>query len=45
MLIDHFFAPGRESLDSRYPILCGAMTWINHPTMVAAYATRAGSGF
>lgn len=33
MLNDYFFARGREFLGSRYPILCGAMTWISDATM------------
>jgi len=30
-IIDRFFERGRGFLGSRYPIMCGAMTWISDP--------------
>ncbi len=36
ILVDRFFARGREFLGVRYPFLCGAMTWISDPELVAA---------
>ena len=29
---------GREFLNVKYPILCGAMTWVSEPNLVAAVA-------
>jgi enoyl-[acyl-carrier protein] reductase II len=36
MLIDRFFKVGREFLGCKYPIMCGAMTWISDPNLVCA---------
>jgi len=33
-IIDRFLERGRDFLGSRYPILCGAMTWISDPGLV-----------
>jgi len=33
-IIDRFLSQGRNFLGSRYPILCGAMTWISDPGLV-----------
>ena len=44
MLIDHFFTPGREFSGSRYPIVCGAMTWISNPIMVGCVYNAGGFG-
>jgi hypothetical protein len=33
-IIDRFFERGRGFLGSRYPIMCGAMTWISDPGSV-----------
>ena len=30
-IIDRFFDPGPKFLGSRYPVMCGAMTWISDP--------------
>ena len=35
-LIDRFFDRGRKFLGSRYPIMCGAMTWISDPGLVSS---------
>lgn len=35
-LTDRFFEPGRAFLGVRYPLLCGAMTWVSDPKLVAA---------
>ncbi|HSM90518.1 MAG TPA: nitronate monooxygenase [Desulfobacterales bacterium] len=44
MFIDRFFARGREFLRSRYPILCGAMTWVSDPQLVSAVCEAGGFG-
>lgn len=44
MLIDHFLAPGRGFLRARYPILCGAMTWISDPGLVSSVCNAGGFG-
>jgi enoyl-[acyl-carrier protein] reductase II len=44
MLIDRFFARGREFLGSRYPIMCGAMTWVSDPKLVSAMGNAGGFG-
>lgn len=44
MLIDRFFARGRQFLGSTYPILCGAMTWISDPGLVSSVCNAGGFG-
>ncbi len=44
MLIDRFFESGREFLGSRYPIMCGAMTWVSDPRLVSAVGNAGGFG-
>jgi enoyl-[acyl-carrier protein] reductase II len=44
MLIDRFLARGREFLGSRYPIMCGAMTWVSDPELVSAVGNAGGFG-
>ncbi len=44
MLIDRFFNRGREFLGSRYPIMCGAMTWVSDPRLVSAVGNAGGFG-
>jgi enoyl-[acyl-carrier protein] reductase II len=44
VFIDRFFARGREFLGSRYPILCGAMTWVSDPQLVSAVCEAGGFG-
>ena len=34
MLIDQFFERGQNFLGCRYPIMCGAMTWISDYKLV-----------
>ncbi|RKZ28131.1 hypothetical protein DRQ26_01710, partial [bacterium] len=41
-LLDNFSRTGREFLGSRYPILCGAMTWVSSPELVAAVSNAGG---
>ena len=43
-LSDRFFARGREFLGVRYPFMCGAMTWVSDPTLVAAVGNAGGFG-
>jgi len=44
MLIDTFFKRGQDFLGCRYPILCGAMTWISDPKLVGAVGNAGGFG-
>jgi enoyl-[acyl-carrier protein] reductase II len=44
MLIDTFFERGREFLGCEYPIMCGAMTWVSDPKLVAAIGEAGGFG-
>lgn len=44
MLIDRFLQRGRDFLGSRYPILCGAMTWVSDPDLVSAIGNAGGFG-
>lgn len=41
-LLDRFFAKGREFLGVEYPIMCGAMTWVSTPELVAAVCNAGG---
>lgn len=43
-LTDRFFARGREFLGVEYPFLCGAMTWVSDPGLVAAVGNAGGFG-
>ena len=44
MLIDRFLATGREFLGCKYPIMCGAMTWVSDPKLVSAVGNCGGFG-
>jgi enoyl-[acyl-carrier protein] reductase II len=44
MLIDRFFSKGRAFLGCRYPIMCGAMTWVSDPQLVSAVGQAGGFG-
>jgi enoyl-[acyl-carrier protein] reductase II len=44
MLIDRFFTSGREFLGCKYPIMCGAMTWVSDPKLVIAVGDAGGFG-
>ncbi len=41
-LTDRFFQHGRDFLQVKYPIICGAMTWVSDPKLVAAVANAGG---
>ncbi len=43
-LAERFFERGRAFLGSRYPILCGAMTWVSDPVLIAAVCNAGGFG-
>lgn len=43
-LSDRFFARGREFLGCEVPFLCGAMTWVSDPNLVAAVNNAGGFG-
>lgn len=44
MLIDKFFVSGRKFLGCKYPIMCGAMTWISDPKLVSTIGNAGGFG-
>lgn len=44
MLLDRFFETGRQFLGCRYPIMCGAMTWVSDPKLVTAIGKAGGFG-
>lgn len=44
MLLDRFFETGRQFLGCRYPIMCGAMTWVSDPKLVTAVGKAGGFG-
>lgn len=44
MLIDKFFERGRRFLGCKYPIMCGAMTWVSDPRLVSAIGNAGGFG-
>ena len=43
-LSDTFFRRGADFLGVTYPFICGAMTWVSDPTLVAAVANSGGFG-
>jgi len=44
MLIDKFFVSGRKFLGCKYPIMCGAMTWVSDPKLVSTIGNAGGFG-
>ena len=42
--LDGLWQEGRDFLGVRYPILCGAMTWISDATLVQAVSAQGGFG-
>jgi len=44
MLIDTFMEKGKTFLNCRYPIMCGAMTWVSDPSLVTAVGQAGGFG-
>ena len=42
--LDGLWQEGRDFLGVRYPILCGAMTWISDSTLVKAVSDQGGFG-
>ncbi|MGC9367217.1 MAG: NAD(P)H-dependent flavin oxidoreductase [bacterium] len=42
IIADKFFRKGNEFLNTTYPIICGAMTWISDPKLVAAVSNAGG---
>jgi enoyl-[acyl-carrier protein] reductase II len=43
-IIDRFLERGRKFLGSRYPVMCGAMTWISDPGLVSSVCNAGGFG-
>jgi len=43
-LSGRFFARGSEFLGVKYPFMCGAMTWVSTPELVAAVCNAGGFG-
>jgi len=44
MLLERLFKAGRDFLGCRYPIMCGAMTWVSDPQLVTAMGRSGGFG-
>jgi enoyl-[acyl-carrier protein] reductase II len=44
LISDKFFQKGRDFLGVKYPILCGAMTWVSDPKLVATVSNSGGFG-
>jgi enoyl-[acyl-carrier protein] reductase II len=44
MLLDCFLEKGRQFLGCELPIMCGAMTWVSDPKLVAAVGEAGGFG-
>jgi enoyl-[acyl-carrier protein] reductase II len=44
MLIERFLKVGQTFLGCKYPIMCGAMTWISDPELVKAVGDAGGFG-
>ncbi len=44
MLINRFFERGCDFLGVEYPLICGAMTWVSDPQLVAAVSKAGGFG-
>lgn len=44
MLSDKYFNKGREFFGIESPIICGAMTWVSDPDLVAAVSNAGGFG-
>ena len=44
LLSDRMFERGRNFLNVEYPIICGAMTWVSDPKLVAAVSNEGGFG-
>ena len=40
--IDKLWQAGRELLGVRYPIMCGAMTWVSDPKLVSVVSNAGG---
>lgn len=43
-LSERFFKQGKEFLGVEYPFMCGAMTWVSTPELVAAVSNSGGFG-
>ena len=44
MLLDRFWKRGKAFLGCKYSILCGAITWVRDPDLVASVADAGGFG-
>ncbi|NNG01433.1 MAG: hypothetical protein HKM93_18740 [Desulfobacteraceae bacterium] len=44
MLLDRFMEKGRSFLGCKYPIMCGAMTWVSDPNLVSTMGNAGGFG-
>ena len=44
MLRDRYFKTGQEFFGIDYPIICGAMTWVSEPKLVASVSNAGGFG-
>jgi len=44
MLLDNFIKTGKDFLGCKYPIMCGAMTWISDYKLIGALGNAGGFG-
>jgi enoyl-[acyl-carrier protein] reductase II len=44
VLTEKFFTKGRDFLGVDYPLICGAMTWVSDPKLVATVSNNGGFG-
>jgi enoyl-[acyl-carrier protein] reductase II len=44
MLMDKFLEKGKAFLGCKYPIMCGAMTWVSDPKLVSTIGNAGGFG-
>jgi enoyl-[acyl-carrier protein] reductase II len=44
MILNRFVEKGQAFLGCRFPIMCGAMTWVSDPDLVTAVGAAGGFG-
>jgi enoyl-[acyl-carrier protein] reductase II len=44
MLLDKFIKPGQDFLGCKFPIMCGAMTWVSDSKLIGALGNAGGFG-
>lgn len=43
-MIEKYFKKGADFLGAKYPIICGAMSWVSYPEFVASVSNEGGFG-